>query len=69
MREQTQISALSVNTLGGSDMYRKFTIKSGYVTRHMHKKNLKLCTYVIVDLRILFNNLFILWSSYYPSQK
>lgn len=29
-----QISALSVNTLGGSDMYRKFTIKSGYVIRH-----------------------------------
>lgn len=65
VREQTQISALSVNTVGGSDMYRKFTIKSGYVIRHMHKKNLNLCTYIIVNLRILFNNLFILWSSYY----
>ena len=46
-------------------MYKKFTIKSGCVIRHMHKKNLNLCTYIVVNLIIIFNNLFILWSSYY----
>lgn len=50
-------------------MYRKFTIKSGYVIRHMHKKYLNLCTYIVGNLIILFNNLFILWISYYLDLK